>query len=274
MSPSSVIPSGPISPVASVVLLDNTIGAILIATFIALALYGLVVHQYFQLCPKDSTWIKALVVFTLVFETVHVVLSTYTCHYYLVTNYDHREAALSSVWSLGSLGMVTTLVGISSQIFFARRIFCLGGQKYQVLVVLISSVSCVDFGFTVLLICEQSSHTSGTVWFLISTAYLKALIYPNNMIYVGFGIVAAKLYANSLLAALNTRSALRYGLNPVVNMSTAGSNALLVPRQETTGPSEVNQIEAACPVVTSRKAEATSQDRQAFLTLELVGIAI
>ncbi|KAI1792154.1 hypothetical protein LXA43DRAFT_1060940 [Ganoderma leucocontextum] len=143
--------------------LDNTLGAILIGTFIGLTLYGLVVHQcyqYFGLYPQDSGWIKALVVSILGFETFHMVLSMHVCYHYLVASYSDPRALLSGVWSVSvtpesdvwfhhnNVPKVRVAVQLlrSCEIvkpiaevllhpsFFARRIFLLGGIRYRVLV--------------------------------------------------------------------------------------------------------------------------------------------
>ncbi|KAI0775138.1 hypothetical protein BD413DRAFT_294423 [Trametes elegans] len=51
--------------------------------------------------------------------------------------------------------------------------------------------------------------TTGLLTTVFNTlAFLFALIQPNNLIYVGINIVASKMYATSLFAALNTRQAL------------------------------------------------------------------
>ncbi|KAI1792149.1 hypothetical protein LXA43DRAFT_362598 [Ganoderma leucocontextum] len=321
--------SSPLPPVNSVPPIDNTFGAILIATFVALTLYGLVAHQcyrYFQLYPKDSVWIKSLVLFTLVFETFHIVLGTHTCYYYLVTSYSHTDALRSSVWSLGLLSVTTALVGIPSQIFFARRIFRLGGLRYRVLVVFAFILFAAELGFlcagtsaalvfkpfskfqhytwlisagagtgvvadglitAVLVNLLRSKHIgvkrmdrilNTLILYTINTglltgtldllSFLFALIYPNNLIYAAFGIVATKMYANSLLAALNTRNSLRTGPNCVLTISAAESNTLFAPQRETTA-CETQELGG----VTSQKVEG-SENSQAFLTLELVGIAV
>ncbi|KAM5544789.1 hypothetical protein V8D89_001687 [Ganoderma adspersum] len=329
------MPSSSFSPVGSVPPIDNTFGAVLIATFLATTLYGLVFHQcyrYFKLYPNDGVWVKSLVVFTLVFETFHIVLSTHVCYYYLVTSASDPDARRSSVWSLRLLSVVTALVGVPSQIFFARRIFRLGGRRYRVLVFLAFILFAGEFGLlcagtiegfifkpfsefqrhtwlittgagigfvadgfitAVLVNLLRSKHIgvkrmdvllNTLVLYTINTglltgtldllAFLFGLIYPNNLIYVGFGIITTKLYANSLLAALNTRNSLRYGPNCAITTSAVGSNALLSPpRQEMTNLSDVTQVEVQDPVVTSPKTE-TAESSQAFLTLELVGIAV
>ncbi|KAM5544786.1 hypothetical protein V8D89_001684 [Ganoderma adspersum] len=160
--------------------LDNTFGAVLVGTFIALTwvkfslnvwldigrrdrLYGLVVHQsyrYFQLYPKDSVWIKALEpprqtvnspILTAapcrVLETFHIVLITHSCYHYLVTNYSHPDTDSTSVWSLSLLTVTTGFIVIPIQSFFARRIFLLGCLRYRLLVVFAFVLFAAELGF-------------------------------------------------------------------------------------------------------------------------------
>ncbi|PIL32392.1 hypothetical protein GSI_05638 [Ganoderma sinense ZZ0214-1] len=98
--------------------IDNTFGAILIAMFLGIALYGLVIHQcyrYIQLYPKDSPWIKSLV-----------------------------------------LCVTTAFVGIPTKIFFALRIFRLGGHRYRVLAIMTFILFTAELG-------EHGFLSAGTV---------------------------------------------------------------------------------------------------------------
>ncbi|PIL32381.1 hypothetical protein GSI_05627 [Ganoderma sinense ZZ0214-1] len=321
MPPSSFPPASSVPP------LDNTFGAVLISTFLALTLYGLVVHQcyrYFKLYPKDGRWIKCLVLFTLLFETFHIVLSTHTCYYYLVTTANNPGARLLSTWSLELLSVTTAVVGVPPQIFFARRIYRLGSRRYRVLVILSFALFAGEIGFlcagtidafiykpfsefkphTVRILDHPSCSYPGAntasfmqpQWLvsagagigvladgfitavlvnLLRSKHIGALIYPNNLIYVGFGIVTTKLYANSLLAALNTRNALRYGPNCAITITAAEANALSPPRQEASGLSDSEtQVEVQDPALPTSQKNEVSENNQAFLTLELVGIAV
>ncbi|KAM5544788.1 hypothetical protein V8D89_001686 [Ganoderma adspersum] len=261
---SSAMPASPLSPVDSVPPIDSTFGALLIATFFAIA----------------------------VFETFHIILSTHACYYYLVTSASNPDARRSSVWSLGLTGVATNSVSstnfhnayeasagtIETFIFkpFSEFQHHTNGFITAVLVNLIRSkhigVKRMDVLLnTLILYTINTGLLTGTLDLL---SFLFGLLRPNNLIYAGFGIVTTKLYANSLLAALNTRNTLRYGPNCALTMSEAGPNKLVAtPRHETTNLSDVTQVEVQDPVVTSSKTE-TAENSQSFLTFELVGIAV
>uniref|UniRef100_A0A5K1JV17 Tox1 n=1 Tax=Ganoderma boninense TaxID=34458 RepID=A0A5K1JV17_9APHY len=226
MSP--LVPSapGPAPP------LDSTFGAVLIGTFLGLMLYGLVVHQtyrYFSLYPRDSGWIKALVVSTLLFETAHIVLSTHICYYYLVTNYGNADAIQSSVWSLGWL--VSAGAGAA---------FLADGLLTGVLVNLL--------------------HTQRTGVKSIDRIVDTLILYGVN---------------TGLLTGLNTRSSLRSSANPERKAAPESASR----SRSRSGPGETTLFEmhmqgqvVAPPHVP--KVEVVENNSQAFLTFELVGIAV
>ncbi|KAM5544794.1 hypothetical protein V8D89_001692 [Ganoderma adspersum] len=285
------VPSNPLPSVGSVPPLDNTLGAVLIGTFIGLALYGLIVHQsyrYFRLYADDSRWVRFLVLAILALETFHVILSMHICYHYLVTNYYHPYAVLSGVWSVSLLSVTSGVVVLPSQSFFARRVFLLGGLRYRILVVLALILFAAELGFfcagtaqafafpwfsrfqhytwlisagtgtafvgdtllTVVLVNLLRKENTGSkrmertletiMLYAVNTGLLTGIVnllfllfsvmYPNNLIYAGFGIVATKLYANSLLAALNSRKSLQY--IPSELPSAAASRTLLPSRRE------------------------------------------
>ncbi|KAI0323984.1 hypothetical protein GY45DRAFT_1365298 [Cubamyces sp. BRFM 1775] len=136
-----------------------------------------------------------------------------------------RRYSRSVSINLGWLGLVIVLTAPSS---FIQPTFA----KYEHVTWLIS----VGFGValaadgiltTVLILCLRQSRTgvrrtdsvvdvlilyaitTGLLTSVFNTlAFLFALIQANNLIYVGINIVASKLYATSLFAALNSRVAL------------------------------------------------------------------
>ncbi|KAI0759592.1 hypothetical protein BD413DRAFT_596465 [Trametes elegans] len=106
--------------------LDNTYGAGLIGTALALMLFGLTVHQvyrYFRLYPTDSVYMKTYVVVLLLVETFHIILSLHSCYFYLITNYLQPGAFLVPVWSVNTVPLATGVVAVLSQCFFAHRVW-------------------------------------------------------------------------------------------------------------------------------------------------------
>ncbi|OSC99588.1 hypothetical protein PYCCODRAFT_1438154 [Trametes coccinea BRFM310] len=123
--------------------LDNTIGYMLIGTFVSLVLYGvsvLQVYRYIQLYPKDSIIIKTIVFIVMILETVHSILPMHTCYYYLVSHFGSEMAALDTVWSINLLPVIASVTTLASQLFFARRVSLIGTFHKLVAVIAILSL--------------------------------------------------------------------------------------------------------------------------------------
>ncbi|KAI1784884.1 hypothetical protein LXA43DRAFT_1100908 [Ganoderma leucocontextum] len=261
----------------------TTLGALLIGTFFALMLYGLVLHQaygYFRMYGADPLWLKILVVTALVLETVVSVLNMDACYDYLVTNFSNTNLERPAPYSIKLLALFPASVALTVQIFFARRVW-LVGKKYRIivfisilfmLVELALPLSAVILAFEaktladalrfsylvsarnaaatvtdVLLttILVYSLHKSRTgikstdsminvlIMYAVNTGLLtsvfnilclvfvsapvtfcfdpapiqisKGFVFPQSFTYAAVDLVSSRLYASSLLAALNSR---------------------------------------------------------------------
>ncbi|KAL1949755.1 hypothetical protein VTO73DRAFT_8636 [Trametes versicolor] len=283
--PTAAPTAAPLNPFAllpPVPSLNNTFGSFLIATFIGLIMYGLTLHQtyrYYRLFPGDTLVLRAIVVSTLILETVHIVLCMHVCYYYLVTEYFNPLALLDGVWSIRILPVSTAVVILLSESFFTRRVYLIGAQ-FRVIVVVVPILMLAILGFataatveafirptfadfekvawmtsagfgvavlvdslltgTLILVLQKSRtgfrKTDSLIDVLIIYAvntglltgifsilsFIFALVSPKELIYSAFNIVAAKLYANSLLAVLNSRK----GLMDRVQQDCFNSNSL------------------------------------------------
>ncbi|KAI0793951.1 hypothetical protein C8Q74DRAFT_545109 [Fomes fomentarius] len=125
--------------------LDN-FGALLIGSFVGLAMYGLLLNQvaiYFRSYRKDARVIKCEVVIVVsvtaslssfltlmpanrLLETLTTVLNIHSCYYYLVINYFDPLRLSESVWSLNLTAGILGASIFTSQSFFIRRVYLLG----------------------------------------------------------------------------------------------------------------------------------------------------
>ncbi|KAI1785095.1 hypothetical protein LXA43DRAFT_167955 [Ganoderma leucocontextum] len=258
-----------VAPVLTIALpaLDNTYGAIMLGTFGGLMMYGLTMHQGYRYMhlpyyKGDATYIKAMVAFVLLIETVHSVLSMHACYFYFATNYFHPEVLFHGSWSINLLPMSTGVVIAVSQSFFARRLFKIN-PRYAPIVGFVVFLLLGELGFSIAATVEafvqpDLPHFQKFSW-MISTAlgmviaadgiltvlltivlhrsrtgfkstdsminvlimytintglltgtistisFFMAVFYPGTLIDDGLNLFAAKLYANSLLAVLNSR---------------------------------------------------------------------
>ncbi|KAI9059825.1 hypothetical protein FKP32DRAFT_1679517 [Trametes sanguinea] len=115
-------------------LLAPSIGAIMLGTFTSLVLYGISAHQFFQYMrqfPKDSLIIKSLAISVMILNTLHSIAPMHSCYYYLVTNYAQPVVLLSGVWSLNILTTLGALLVLTSECFFAARVFLMGSMQWK-----------------------------------------------------------------------------------------------------------------------------------------------
>ncbi|KAI9069855.1 hypothetical protein FKP32DRAFT_1586575 [Trametes sanguinea] len=130
--------------------LNHTFGALLVGTYFGLMLYGFMVHQsytYFSDYPKDVKVNKIFVIVLLVLETAHSTAALHFCYTYLVGDYLNLEALIYGLWSIDAYPMLSGLCIITSQCFFARRVY-LFSDKYRVLVIVAILSSAAALGFS------------------------------------------------------------------------------------------------------------------------------
>ncbi|KAH9933570.1 uncharacterized protein BXZ73DRAFT_100955 [Epithele typhae] len=248
--------------------LGNSFGAMLIGTFIGIALYGAVVHQayrYFRVYHDDQILIKALVLVVLALETFHIVACCHLSYHYLVANWGVPIHLINTTWSLNSLLACSGLIVFITQSFFARRVYILA-PRFRILLGATFLLLVLELGFltaasaetiiqgsfvgfkkltwlvaagcgialvadgilTTLLVIILRKRRTGfermdtvvhlLVLYTINTGMLTGIVdamiftfsilFTSNLIYAAFGIVCTKLYAISLLAALNERKSL------------------------------------------------------------------
>ncbi|KAI0752496.1 hypothetical protein C8Q80DRAFT_1146360 [Daedaleopsis nitida] len=130
VDPSTVAPSLP--P------LDNSLGAVLLGSFLSLLMQGMVFHQsylYFRTYQKDSFLLKAWVVVIVALETFISALYIHTCYSYMVSHYFDAPFLLGpTVWSLKISPLPACLSAVICECFFARRVWLIS-PKYRPLVI-------------------------------------------------------------------------------------------------------------------------------------------
>ncbi|KAM5544696.1 hypothetical protein V8D89_001594 [Ganoderma adspersum] len=265
------VPADPLALLPKVPPLDNTFGAVLLGTFIALVLYGVTLHQsyrYFRMYPADLPSLKWLVSFVVVLETATSAMSMHVCYHYLVSSYFNPPALLRGMWSIDLFPVVSGVVMVSTQRVFYIQNFLPQpvGRGYRMLVIFAVFLCFIEMGFfiaatteafiiptfggfkhvtwlvstgstmavtsdviitTMLIFALRKSRTGVKrtdsmldvmIMYSINTGLLTgvfnllsllfAFIRPGDLIYIGFGIPGTKMYANTLMAALNSRRSL------------------------------------------------------------------
>lgn len=110
--------------------LDLTLGAIELGVLISSVFYGNFVVQcylYWQSTIKDRVWVKLLVAFVLLMETLHTIFVWIYLYFLTVTSYGHPKTLHELPWHLCGSLMIQGLVGSAVQAFFSYRTWVVSG---------------------------------------------------------------------------------------------------------------------------------------------------
>ncbi|KAI0750443.1 hypothetical protein C8Q74DRAFT_1374030 [Fomes fomentarius] len=203
-------------------------------------------YRYFRMYQSDVLFLKCLVTIIVSLETLHTMLVIAACYYRLITNYFHPKTLLIGhyfyarrVWYVGpqyrylvAVAGLIMLVILGFTISASVESFILSIQDFRhvswMASALFGCVVLVDLLLTGTLITvllrsrTGFSRTDSTIEVLVIytintglftsiiglLGFIFAIILPGNFIYIGISIVGAKLYANSVLAVLNSRRSL------------------------------------------------------------------
>ncbi|KAI0046896.1 hypothetical protein FA95DRAFT_1606541 [Auriscalpium vulgare] len=133
-------------PQAALVKLN--LGPILGVTYIGIIfssmLYGLTCLQtfiYFVSASRDPWLLKALVITTLVIDSIHEAFLIHAGYYYSVLNFNNPASFESAVWSLLAAIFCNALSGLLIESFIVWRVYHMSGRNVYL---------CVFFSFPIL----------------------------------------------------------------------------------------------------------------------------
>ncbi|KAH8804266.1 hypothetical protein DL96DRAFT_637435 [Flagelloscypha sp. PMI_526] len=127
--------------------MDTTLGAAFIGVVVAAVLHGVSCVQawYYFTHQRDPSYLVALVVAVMVFDTVHQALISHTVYTYLVTNYGNPAILTQLTWSLLTEVIFNGLTAFLVQTFLTLRVWKLSNHNYLVTAVIYSLVL-AEFG--------------------------------------------------------------------------------------------------------------------------------
>ncbi|CAE6438515.1 unnamed protein product [Rhizoctonia solani] len=114
-------------------ILDTSLGAILIGTSLNIWLYGILVTQvtlYYSVYKRDATWVKLLVAWLMVLDTLNTIFDMGFVYRYSITLFGNFPAQLHSHWFFHLAPLMTVTIAATAQGFFAWRINRLTGCKW------------------------------------------------------------------------------------------------------------------------------------------------
>ncbi|KAL7278344.1 hypothetical protein ACG7TL_008320 [Trametes sanguinea] len=236
---------GPILHALGLPSVASTSGASYIGIVIGMMLYGLTVHQgyrYFKLYPKDRVHLKILVSVIFLLETVHTVVWMYIGYHYLVSESFNVAGSVYCHWfycfrvyliggrykwlvipavATMTAGFTFGMIAGIKAFIFVRELTDLHRISWLVSVAygLVVATDVILTGSLVFVLYQSRTSSKSIldtlIVYTINTALLTSivsvlafafgLVIPGNLIYASVSIIGVKLYANSVLALLNSR---------------------------------------------------------------------
>jgi len=113
--------------------LDNTMGAMLIGVIVAATLWGVSCVQmwfYYNYYPKDAWYIKLLVAAVFLSDTIHQILVTHTIYTYVISNFGNVVELGNLVWSILVEVLFNGITALMVQSFMTLRVWRLSNRSY------------------------------------------------------------------------------------------------------------------------------------------------
>ncbi|KAG8683471.1 hypothetical protein FRC08_014263, partial [Ceratobasidium sp. 394] len=113
--------------------LDLILGPILLGTFLNIFLYGVLITQvtwYYVAHKQDKTWLKFMVGWLLLLDTLNSVFGVGVGYRYTITLFGDFAALRHSHWFLNTGPAINATVSSTTQCFFAWRVTKLTGHTW------------------------------------------------------------------------------------------------------------------------------------------------
>ncbi|CEL62682.1 hypothetical protein RSOLAG1IB_05038 [Rhizoctonia solani AG-1 IB] len=114
--------------------MDLLLGPILLGTIVNIWLYGIMVTQttmYYVAFPRDHRWIKILVGYMFVVDTLNSIFDIGLVWKYTITLFGDKEGILVSSWWFNVEPVMTVMISSATQTFFAWRVAKLTGHAWM-----------------------------------------------------------------------------------------------------------------------------------------------
>ncbi|KAK7033656.1 hypothetical protein VNI00_012656, partial [Paramarasmius palmivorus] len=133
--------------------LPPTLGAAFIGLFLSAIFYGVTLLQAYQYITgywkSDPVFLRSFVMLLMVLDTLGLLTTMHFMWFFLIENYGNLGALLTVSPSLVVFLVVTSLVGFLVQVFYAYRIYMLGGRKIWIpAAIVLLAFACLALGVT------------------------------------------------------------------------------------------------------------------------------
>jgi len=117
---------------------EIALGPMLIGTVFNIVLYGIMITQvylYFNTYKNDRKWLKCLVLFLFLADTVNAVFDLVYIYDALIINFNNVAYLAQATWVFGTDPAMTGIISCSVQLFFAWRVKVVTGNIWAVILI-------------------------------------------------------------------------------------------------------------------------------------------
>ncbi|KAH9028365.1 hypothetical protein EDB85DRAFT_1612514 [Lactarius pseudohatsudake] len=165
----------------------NTYGCTFIGLVISIMLFGITTLQtwiyYWQYGNRDPKALKLFIAVIFLLDALHTSLCIYSIYWYLVLNFGNVEILDHNMWAMNIQVDVNTTVDYMVQLYYARRVYIVGGSIIIPIIIVIFGTACFALAFVFTVRAFWSNYTS---------------LIPVTCIGLGSGVVADILIAVSM----------------------------------------------------------------------------
>ncbi|KAH9169019.1 hypothetical protein EDB89DRAFT_2231556 [Lactarius sanguifluus] len=124
----------------------NTYGCTFIGLIISVMLFGITALQtwiyYWQYGNRDPKALKIFIAVIFLLDALHTSLCIYSIYWYLILNFGNVEILDHNMWAMNIQVDVNTLVDYMVQLYYARRVYIVGGSIIIPIIIVIFGAVC------------------------------------------------------------------------------------------------------------------------------------
>ncbi|KAH8995520.1 hypothetical protein EDB86DRAFT_3077553 [Lactarius hatsudake] len=177
----------------AVIDIRNTYGCAFIGLIISVMLFGITTLQtwiyYWQYGNRDQKALKLFIAVIFLLDALHTSLCIYSVYWYLVLNFGNVEVLDTGVWTMGIQVLINTLISYMVQLYYARRVYIVGGSIVIPTIIVILGTACLALALV---------FTIGVTPTTIGLGSRYASLIPVTCIGLGSAVVADILIAVSM----------------------------------------------------------------------------
>ncbi|KAH9020973.1 hypothetical protein EDB84DRAFT_549985 [Lactarius hengduanensis] len=129
----------------------NTYGCSFIGLIISVMLFGITTLQtwiyYWQYGNRDPKALKLFIAVIFLLDALHTSLCIYSIYWYLVLNFGNVEILDHNMWAMNAQTDINGLVDYMVQLYYARRVYIVGGSIIIPIIIAIFGTTTFALGF-------------------------------------------------------------------------------------------------------------------------------